>query len=162
MSDSANSDWEATAQTLVALGAPLTGWKANQVLSPDLAFLNGLEFAKENATVLRALPLVLARQWRRFDWARLEQAARERGLLALLGMVSELTAALADLPELARWAQKFWEPASKPRHLFGVRNEFERELAEVRSPAVARKWGFLMNMGEDSFRALYERHAHQV
>jgi hypothetical protein len=36
------------------------------------------------------------------------------------------------------------------------------ELAEHRTPPVARRWGFLMNMGEDSFRALYERHAGQV
>ena len=68
----------------------------------------------------------------------------------------------AGLKELGEKARRWWRPPRETRHLFRPRNDFDRELAEHRTPPVARKWGFLMNMGEDSFRALYERHAGQV
>jgi hypothetical protein len=77
-------------------------------------------------------------------------------------MLTEMTAHFTGSEELAAKARAWWHQPTETRHLFAPRNDFDRELAEHRSPDVARKWGFLMNMGEDSFRALYERHAGQV
>ena len=162
MDATAHPDWEATAQTLVALGAPLGGWRPNRRLSSETALVQALGFAKENATLLRSLPVVLARTWRDLDWDELERGARARGHLALLGMLTELTASLANVAGLREKAQRWWHPPRETRHLFRPRNAFDKELAERHSPAVARKWGFLMNVGEDSFRTLYERHARQV
>lgn len=155
-------DWEATAETLVALGAPLTGWRPNRRLAPEAALAFALRFASTDASLLRSLPVVLARTWRDLDWGKLEDSARAQGSLPLLGMLTELTASLAGLPQLAEKARRWWRPPREQLHFFLPRNQFDRELAEHRTPPVARKWGFLMNMGEDSFRALYERHAGQV
>ncbi len=156
------SDWEATAETLVAMGAPLSGWRPNRRLEPEAALAFALRFSSTDASLLRSLPVVLARTWRDLDWGKLENSARAQGSLALLGMLTELTASLAGLPQLAEKARSWWRPPHEPHHFFRPRNQFDRELAEHRTPPVARKWGFLMNMGEDSFRALYERHAGQV
>ncbi len=105
---------------------------------------------------------MLARTWRELDWTKLENSARAQDSLALLGMLTELTASLAGLKELGEKARGWWRAPRETRHLFPPRNDFDRELAEHRTPPVARRWGFLMNMGEDSFRTLYERHAGQV
>ena len=156
------NDWEATAETLVALGAPLSGWRPNRRLAPETALALALRFASTDASLLRSLPIVLARTWRELDWSKLENSARAQNSLALLGMLTELTASLAGLEELGEKARRWWRPPRETRHLFRPRNDFDRELAEHRTPPVARKWGFLMNMGEDSFRALYERHAGKV
>ncbi len=156
------NDWAATAETLVALGAPLSGWRPNRRLAPEAALAFALRFASTDASLLRSLPVVLARTWRELDWTKLENSARAQDSLALLGMLTELTASLAGLKELGEKARGWWRAPRETRHLFPPRNDFDRELAEHRTPPVARRWGFLMNMGEDSFRTLYERHAGQV
>jgi len=153
------NDWAATAETLVSLGAPLSGWRPHRRLAPEAALASALLFASTDASILRSLPVVLARTWRELDWSKLEKSARAQDSLALLGMLTELTASLAGLKELGEKARRWWTPPRETRHLFHPRNDFDRELAEHRTPPVARKWGFLMNIGEDSFRALYERHA---
>jgi hypothetical protein len=155
-------DWEATAETLVALGAPLSGWRARRRLASEEALAQALRFASTDASLLRSLPVVLARTWRDLDWSKLENSARAQGSLALLGMLMELTASLAGLEQLGEKARRLWRTPSEFHYFFRPRNDFDRELAEHRTPAIARKWGFLMNMGEDSFRALFERHAGKI
>jgi len=146
------------AETLVAMGAPLAGWMPRAQLPREEALAAALQLALEDATVLRVLPVALAKNWTQVDWAQLERAARDRQLLQLLGMLVELTGELTHQPELTRKAGAWWKPNSAPRFLPSPRNRFDRELAEHGTPAVARKWGFLVNMGEDSFRSLLERH----
>ena len=152
------NDFLATVQTLVALGAPLAGWSPRTLLSPENAFVSALRFASKNAFLLRALPVVLARNWRSLDWAVLEESARAMGVLDRLGMVTELTGSLAGMPELTATAKRWWQPPAQTSYFFPPRNAFDKELAELRTPDVARRWGFLMNMGEDSFRDLFRRH----
>ena len=151
--------WESTAETLVAMGAPLAGFRPQLHGSLESALARSLEFSRTNATLLRVLPIVLARWWRRLDWARLEQEARELGALETLGMLTELTASLANAPELAERARVWWRPVSEATFFFAPRNVFDEELARARTPLLARRWGYLMNMGDDSFRSLFERHA---
>ena len=97
--------WQSTAETLVAMGAPLAGFRPQLNGSPESAVARGLTFARTNATLLRVLPIVLARWWKTLDWARLEQEARELGALETLGMLTELTGSLANAPELAERAR---------------------------------------------------------
>ena len=42
---------------------------------------------------------------------------------------------------------------------FSPTTERERKLAEMRTPEVARKWGFCMNMGMDSFESMFKKGA---
>ena len=126
---STDVSWPATAETLVAMGAPLAGFRPQASLTPEVALVQGLLFARTNATLLRALPVVLARCWRTLDWLRVEQEARARGALDTLGMLAELTGLLAEAPELTERARPWWQPAREARFFFPTRNSFDRELA---------------------------------
>ena len=156
------SDWAEAAETLVAFGAPLAAWRAHAHQPLEQALVTAFQRARTDATLLRSLPVVLALNWRRLDWTQLEQRATALGVLETLGMLVELTAELAHLPELAPRAERWWKPHAAASAFFVRRNAFDSELAEARTPRVARKWGFLMNLGEDSFRSLLERHVDQV
>lgn len=155
-------DWPAAAETLVAFGAPLAAWRARAHQPLEQALATALRRARTDATLLRSLPVVLALNWRQLDWNQLEERARGLDVLETLGMLVELTADLARLPELGPIAQRWWKPHPATKPFFRRRSAFDSELAEERTPRVARKWGFLMNLGEDSFRSLLERHVDQV
>ncbi len=119
------NEWEATAETLVALRAPLSGWRPYRRLAPEAALAFALRFASTDASLLRSLPVVLARTWRELDWSKLENSARAQDSLALLGMLTELTASLAGLEELGEKARRWWTPPRETRHLFRPRNDFD-------------------------------------
>src|SRR5260370_1309172 len=114
--------WEATAETLVAMGAPLAGFRAQTRMPPETALTRGLAFARTNATLLRVLPVVLARWSKRLDWDQLEEEARGLGALDVLGMLTELTGSLAGAPELTERARRWWQPAAEARFFFAPRN----------------------------------------
>ena len=67
-------------------------------------------------------------------------------------MLLELTARLAGLPHLEAEARALRRPHGAPRAFFPVAGRFALKLAEERTPAVARSWGFLLNMSEESMR----------
>ena len=81
-----------------------------------------------------------------------------RGLRAELGLVLELTADVAALPELRRQADPLRDRRrSRDRYLPESMSERERELARRRSPPAARRWHFLVNMTEESLRGLLRK-----
>ena len=73
-------------------------------------------------------------------------------------MLLELTGKLADAPALQERAERLWSRRSTTEFFFSPKNQFDEELTRERTPPFARRWGFLLNMGEDSFRGLFERH----
>ena len=44
------------------------------------------------------------------------------------------------------------------RYFPEVKNKYEAQLAQQRSPEVAQRWGFWMNASVESFRDLVEKH----
>jgi hypothetical protein len=93
------------------------------------------------------------------DWAELREDARRRKLKAELGLLVELTAELANTPELKAQVSALQDRRRKTMRFFpDVKNRYEAELAKQRSPQVALRWGFWMNMSESSFRSLLEKH----
>jgi hypothetical protein len=150
--------WHRAAETLVALGAPLAGVEAHASLTAEQALALALTRARSDATILRVLPVVLARHWRTLDWPQLEAQARTDGTLGTLGMLLELTGDLAHLPELKERAARHWVQRAVTEFFFAPKNRFDEELARQRTPPFARRWGYLLNMGEDSFRGLFARH----
>jgi len=155
---SPTAPWHRAAETLVALGAPLAGVEPRASLDAETALARALARAREDATLLRVLPVVLARHWRTLDWPRLETQARADGSLETLGMLLELTGKLAGVPALRERAERLWSRRATTEFFFSPKNQFDEELARERTPPFARRWGFLLNMGEDSFRGLFERH----
>ena len=146
-------------QSLVAWGAPVAGVKARQVFSLHESLLLGLVEARRDGTVLRVLPAVLARNLDAVAWADLKEEARRRKLKAELGVVVELTATLLGREDLNAQVADLHDRRRTTRRFFPeVKSRFEAQLAKQRSPVAANRWGFWMNVSEDSFRSMLERH----
>lgn len=144
--------------SLAAHGAPLQ--ETPEAVYPLAeTVLRGLRAARTDPTVLRVLPVVVARHARDFDWTELRELARSMNLKAELGFLLELTGDAAGLPELSAQADPLRDARRKrARYYPEVHGTFERQLAERRSPSAARRWNFHMNMSEDSVRDLVRKH----
>ncbi len=157
-SASRGTDREAR-RSLAAYGAPLLGEEPKRALSLSETLLRGLKTARGDATVLRVLPVVVAKHANELDWTELREGARRMNLRAELGMLLDLTAKVADLPQLRAHTEELSDARRKrPRYFPLVEGAFERQLAARRSPEAATRWHFLMNMTEDSFRDMVRKH----
>jgi DNA-binding transcriptional ArsR family regulator len=146
-------------ESLAAYGAPLLD-EPRASLSLTDAILHGLKLARRDATVLRVLPVVVARNASNVDWTDLKDRARRMKLKSELGMLLELTADVADAPSLRRHASGLHDARRKrPRYFPMVESEYEQKLALRRSPPSATRWHFAINMTEDAFRSTVKKHA---
>jgi hypothetical protein len=146
---------------LSAWGAPLDGQRRRGRNTPSLpeTLLSALEVARHDGTVLRVLPVVLAKNLHHVDWVVLLESARHRKLKAELGMLVELTADLLNQPELKSRVSSLKDRRRHKKRFFPEpRNRFEVELAKRQTPRAAARWGFMMNMTEEAFRTTLERH----
>jgi hypothetical protein len=159
-----DDETDRTRGELRALGAPLLGEPTETVQRPvEEAIVRGVALAHRDPAVARALPICLFKSKDRLDGARLREFARRLGEKQAVGFFLDLT---SELSGDARWAD--WSRPLRDRRR-KVANDFfhgttasrrQRRLAEERSPDVARRWGFRMNMDIESFRSLFERFVH--
>jgi DNA-binding transcriptional ArsR family regulator len=146
--------------SLVAFGAPLLGDEPQRHYTLSDTVLRGLKLARIDATVLRVLPLVVAKHAHNFDWTDLRERARRMNLKAELGMLLDLTSDVANLPALRTEADPLRDGRRKRERFFlPVHGQGERKLARMRTPASAARWQFYMNMPEDLFRETLRKHA---
>jgi len=156
------AEW--TRGRLRTLGAPLPAEPAELGGIPlEEVLVRGVALAHRDPAVARALPLCFWKSRDRINPQRLREAARSLGERQAVGFFLELTAELSGDRRLAEWSQLFRDRRRKlAQDLFlapaGAR--FQSRLAEERAPAVARRWGFRMNMDLESFRTLFDRFAH--
>jgi transcriptional regulator with XRE-family HTH domain len=161
--ESAPADPESVQAWLAHLGAPLygsTAVKASDVPRPELVVAEALPLARREAAVARALPVALYRSRKRLDFNLLRRLSRERGQGRALGFFLELTADLAGDRSLAHEARPLARGArrrARASQFFKLRSATERRLAELKTPAVARRWGFRMNMSDDSFASMFRK-----
>lgn len=146
---------------LAHYGAPLYGGAAVEGLrAPGLerVLARALPLSRRDATVARALPVLLWLQRARVDMAELQRRARRTGQARRLGFFLDLTGRLAGDDGLARAARGL-RGSGRPRRLdfFPTRGRLERQLAEAHTPPVARDWGYRMNMGMDSFESMFTK-----
>ena len=150
---------------LAHLGAPLYGTtavKAADVPPPERVLAEALPLARRDATVARALPMGFYRARKRLDFRLLRRLARERGQGRALGFFLELTAELSGDAGLAREARPLAVDARRRKRasqFFKLRSAMERRLAALKTPPVARRWGFRMNMSADSFASMFRKAA---
>jgi hypothetical protein len=153
----------AARRALAAHGAPLAGVTPDVRAGLEEAVLLGVAGVRRDPGFLRVLPVVLARQAAHLDFGRLRALAVARGLRAELGLVLDLTADIAGLPELRRQAAPLADGRRRrDRFLPDSMGARERELARRRSPPAARRWHFLVNVSESSLKNLVRRHHAQV
>ena len=145
--------------SLAAYGAPLMSDAPRAALSLSDAVLRGLRAARTDATLLRVLPVVVAKNASRFDWSELREQARRMNLKAELGMLLELTGHAAGLPEVEAQAAALRDGRRRRTRFFSAAaNRYDEKLAEMRTPPSAARWGFRMNMTEESVRDMLRKH----
>lgn len=146
---------------LAALGAPLGGpAPTSRRLPSEEVLADGLVLAHHSPTVARVLPVAFWRQRDKLDYERLERAATLRDERHTLGFYLELTGRLGGDRRLVRRASGLRDrrrTALRPFFSDG-RGAFARAAAEERSPALARRWGLLMNMELESFATAFRKH----
>jgi transcriptional regulator with XRE-family HTH domain len=148
---------------LARYGAPLHGARQTEggepLPRPEYVLAEALKLSREDAAVARTLPVALWRARGRLNFPDLRRLAVERHQARTLGFFLELTAELANEPTLARAARPLRRTPQSRRasQFFRVRSRLERQLAELKTPALARRWGFRMNMGQDSFESMFRK-----
>ncbi len=159
--DSDNATDEDVRSNLARFGAPVvTQEKTSFNFSLEEALVRGLSLARKDSTVARALPVAFARNRKTYDLARLEYLARRNKLLPVLGFYLELTGVLLKDKKLQVFAKQLMDKRRKKMEFFFKSqkiNKYEQLLVDKNTPAVARQWHFLMNLGLDSFETLFKK-----
>jgi DNA-binding Lrp family transcriptional regulator len=146
-------------ESLAAYGAPLASFQPRKHFPLEETLLRGLRAARRESALLKVLPVVLVKNARAIDWAALKEGAKREKLRAELGMLVELTADVADEPELRERVRDLEDRRRKVTSFFNEpRSRFERELARSVTPPAARKWHFFLNIGEQTLRSTLRRH----
>jgi AcrR family transcriptional regulator len=157
---SSDAGAKAVRASLTAFGALLPDAPDSRPLSLTETVLRGLALARDDATVFRTLPAVVAANAKAFDWVELKDRARHMKLKAELGMLLDLTADVSGDRTLHDHANELWDGRRKRLEYFPlVGNTYEEQLADRRTPAAAARWGFRMNMPIDVFRSALVKHA---
>jgi hypothetical protein len=129
--------------------------------APDLERLDveALALCRRDPSLARALPVLLWRRRGDLDMAKLRRLAGGRGRERTLGFFLDVAARLSGDRRLRSAAT-----ALRPSSPFPTANFFAnrqgrlaRALAEQNTPAVARSWGYRMNMGMDAFESMFAK-----
>lgn len=156
-----DSDEQKLRGELAALGAPLARpVPRRRRPPPEDVLADGLVLAHRSPTVARVLPVAFWLQRGTLDYDRLERAATLRNERQALGFYLELTGHLGGDRRLARRASGLRDRRRTAAQPFfsGGHGAFAMQLARERSPALARRWGFLMNMELGSFASAFRKH----
>ena len=135
-----------------------TSVNPSTVPEPETVLAEGLKLSRQSASVARALPVALWKNRQRLNMDRLRREAERRGQARVLGFFLDLTTKLSGETMFAAEAAKLHARSpAKPTQFFRPTTWRERRLAELRTPEVARKWRFRMNMPMDSFVSMFEK-----
>ncbi len=153
---------ERVREWLARAGAPLGAADVRGPV-PDVeeSFAEALALSHRDPTVARVLPVVLWRQRHRLDFDRLRREATRRNEDQALGYFLELAGRLGNERGLVRAAAVLRDRRRRKERMFFSGPHGPRALAATRrnTPSEARRWGFLMNMGLDSFRSTFDKFA---
>jgi hypothetical protein len=160
----ADTETARTRGGLRALGAPILAEPVEELERPvEEVLVRGVVLAHRDPAVARALPVCIFKVRERLDPARLQEHARRLRERHGVGFFLDLTAELSGDRVFLAWAKPLRDHRrTLTCDFFFVSgaSEFQRRLAEERTPDVARRWGFRMNMDVESFRSLFERFVH--
>jgi hypothetical protein len=147
---------------LAAAGAPLLVSHRVSARMPGLerVLAQALTLAHDDATVARVLPLVFWAQRDRLDTARLVREATRLNERQTLGFFLELTGRLARDHRFASLSNRLHDRRRSRVRPFFSRSHGRMALAAARrkTPRLARRWGYLMNMGLDSFASAFAKY----
>jgi hypothetical protein len=155
-------DAERVRAWLSEAGAPLLVSRPTAGPVPPLeeVVAEGLALAHRDATVARVLPLVLWRRRGVLDPDGLVREASRRNEGQALGFFLDLAGRLGGDARLTALARRLRDRRRTRVRAFFARPQGRRAqaLARARTPALARRWGYLMNMDLASFASPFRKH----
>ena len=143
------------------MGAPLLGSRPPEEPTPRLeeVLAEGLVLAHRDPTVARVLPVALWRQRDRWNHDQLVQAATRRNERQALGFFLELTGRLGGDSRWASLSDSLRDRRRSREQPFfaGRKGHTALSLARKRTPPLALRWGYLMNMRLDRFASAFAK-----
>jgi hypothetical protein len=146
---------------LAAAGAPLDSTPKSPGPALEEVLAQALALSHRDATVARVLPLVLWRQRDRLNLERLASRASRRDERPALGYFLELAGRFGEDARLVQAARSLRDKRRTGTRPFfaGVQGRRASAVARRNTPKEALRWGYVMNMGLDSFRAMFDKFA---
>ena len=147
---------------LAAHGAPILAGRPSGGKSLEETLIAGLHVSRMDASVARGFPVFLLKRWKDVNWNTVRSSLRTDSTgKHVLGFFLEVTSHLSSEDQLRELASTFRDRRRGSGHFFfiGVRSKREEQMAESRTPDIARRWGWKMNMGLDAFADMYGKHA---
>ncbi len=141
-------------------GAPLAEEaRARERLSLEETLAYAIRISRQRPEVLRVWPLVLARHESSVDLRRLKALAGRVGEKKALGFLLALTSRLLRHPGWAAEAERLRDGRSRRMENYFLLPEGPRaaRLTELRTPALARRWLFRMNMPMEAFESQFRK-----
>jgi hypothetical protein len=150
---------EPTRERVAALGAPVLVRRRKATRDVEGVLVEGVALAHKDPGLARSLPVAFYRQREHLDPKRLVSRAREHSEKAAVGLFLDLTAELSGDHRFADWARAF-----RDRRRHAKRPFFHTRAAALqastqpdRSPGVARRWGYRLDLPLEDFRSLFEK-----
>ncbi|MCW8927144.1 MAG: hypothetical protein OQJ84_12870 [Xanthomonadales bacterium] len=150
-------------ENLAFLGLPVNARKTPPAshVTIEALLADAVDLAQSDASVARSLPVLFHKLGGSLDVDKLKHESWKRGNKHRVGFFLELAGELSEKTVLKEAAKRFLDRRYKvPRQFFNNQTELSRQLAENRTPDLAKKWGLQMNMGLDAFQSTYEKFAH--
>ena len=114
--------------------------------------------AASDASVARAFPVFLHKVSSNLDFDALKEESRKLGNKHRVGFFLDLAGELGQDRVLKNAAKDFFDSRKKLQKSFFMNpSKYSRKLADERTPDLARKWGWSMNMGLDAFESTYQK-----
>jgi hypothetical protein len=147
---------------LASVGAPLAA-PPSENPPPHLedVLAEAVALSHRDATVARVLPLVLWHRRRELDLGRLVLEATRRDERHALGYFLELAGRLGGEARFVEAARGLSDGRRRRARMFfaGHHGPHQRAATRRNTPPEALRWGYLMNMGLDSFRSTFDKFA---
>jgi hypothetical protein len=147
---------------LASVGAPVGSTQVRGSVPPlEEVVAEALSVSHRDPTVARVLPLVLWRQRDHLDFDRLRREATRRNESQALGYFLELAGRLGYERRLVEASAALRDKRRRRARMFFSGPHGPRAVAVTRrnTPKEALRWGYLMNMGLDSFRSTFDKFA---
>lgn len=147
---------------LQQLGAPIYAPEVrSRAPRAEETLSRALVLSHSDPEMARVLPLVLWRQRADLDLELLADAATKLNERSTLGYFLELAGSLGKDRRLMEASKALVDRRRRrPRMFFsGPHGRRELAAAQERTPRVARRWGYLISTGVDSFKSVFDKFA---
>jgi len=152
-------------ENLAFLGLPVSAPKTapEPGVTVETLLVEAANLAQEDASVARSLPVLFHKVRDTLDFDVLKHESWKMGNKHRVGFFLELAGELGNDRRLTEAAGGFMDHRYKvPKQFFNKQTRLSEQVAEMRTPKLARKWGWRMNMGLDAFASTYEKFSRET